>query len=155
MDLYEVIRREHVKILKTFRKLEKTIASARPAERARLLHETKSRVLALNRMENTYFYPLVNDAAEGEAAAARSRTENEEIERLLTEMEQRPGEEKDSKPLIDRLTGAIEQHIEYEEEELFPLARKIIPEEQACAVAEDAEREKERLRHEYVQRPAA
>jgi hemerythrin superfamily protein len=142
MNLYIMLHQDHEKAKNLLEQLE---ASGEDEEGRRerlfatLFRELESHAEA----EERYFYSRlkINDQARG--TVLESLGDHKDIKKLLGELDAMdkgtPGWTRKCRTLREE----VEAHILAEEEELFPLAQKVIEDEEAAGIAEDIETLKE------------
>ena len=149
MEIYAVLKRENAKILAALRKLEST-SSHQPEARQQALHTLKSHLATQRQVEENRLYPLLLASPKTYGMVGRARQENGEIETLLAQLEAADPRDHPTRFLLESLSSAIHLHVSWEENELFPQARSVIPAEQAELLGEAAAGEQEALYHRFL-----
>jgi hypothetical protein len=142
MNIFEVLRREDVRLLKILRKLEDT-TSAQAAQRELLLHQVRLHVFTLNVVLREHFYPTVVLSLSGEdqqlpGTVEKMRGEDEELERLLEQLGETDPQEKLHGTLLERLFGQVKLLAKRKEGELYEPAMRLMHQDQADTLGEMA-----------------
>lgn len=142
MNLYIMLHQDHEKAKNLFEQLE---AAGEDEESLReRLFASLVRELELHaEAEERYFYNRlkVNDSAR--RIALESLDDHNAMKRLLLELDAMDKGTPGWTRKFRGLRTEVEGHILREEEELFPMAQKVIGEEEAAGIAEDIETWKE------------
>jgi hemerythrin-like domain-containing protein len=142
MNLYEMLHQDHEKAKTLFGQLE---ATGNDQERRReqlfaaLFLELDVHTLA----EERFFYSQLKGEDQTHELTLESLDDHKQLKRMLSELDSM---DKGSPEWIGRcriLRDSVERHVEMEERELFPLARKVLEDEEAAGIAEDIESYKE------------
>jgi hypothetical protein len=140
MNIFELLRREDVRLLKILRKLEDT-TSRETEERELLLHQVRIHIFSLNEILREHFYPTVvlslskEDPALREAVE-RAKKEDDEIDGILDRLAEVQPWEKPYKHLVERLYAQARINVERRERELYEPASRLMGEDQANALGE-------------------
>jgi hypothetical protein len=142
MNIFELLRREDVRLLKILRKLEDT-TSRETQERELLLHQVRIQVYFLNEVLREHFYPTIAISLAGEdpaltEALEKARQEDEEIDALLDRLAGVQPWEKQYKLLVGRLVAQIKANAEWKEREIYERASRVMDEDQANTLGEMA-----------------
>lgn len=148
MDIFETLEQENATIRDLLGKLIDASAG-RPEERRDLFLEVSARLHSEIRAEQDHLYPLLLQFPETRETALQCRAESRGTEELLTEMAASDPEDPRFGRLVERLYGEADSRLSREERELFPKARRIVPEEQADRLGDRLEEEMHRRRGEF------
>ena len=100
------------------------------------------------RLEEEIFYPAVEQALTGQGVemAVEARQQHQEVRELLAEMSGLDRESEEFEEKLRKLQDSVEHHVEDEEGEMFPRARKAIAQEQLVQMGSLLKDTKERLK---------
>jgi hypothetical protein len=140
MNIFELLRKEEVRLLKILRKLEDT-SSREIQERELLLHQVRIHALTLNEILREHFYPTVVLSLGKEEprllqAVERAQEDDAEIERILEGLAEMQPWERSYKLLVERLVAQARLNAQWRERELFERASRLMPEGQAADLGE-------------------
>ena len=131
MDFFTLLKEEHQEAKDTFKKLSKQ----EPADTK--LAETLCKKLLLHmEMEEKYFYPKMEAIKEAEHLAIESKLEHQEAKKQIQALLKGSLDEIETKVKLETLQLEIEHHVEEEETEVFPLARKYLSKEDVQKITE-------------------
>lgn len=141
MKIYEALREDHDKQRELIAKLVETHGDS--DERDTLFKALKSELEAHAIAEERAFYvPLMEDDLSQEKAR-HSVAEHHEMDEMIEKLEDTdyssPAWLAAAKELCERVT----HHLDEEEQEVFPVAGKVISDEQATALAAEYKRERD------------
>jgi hemerythrin superfamily protein len=106
--------------------LKTILATEEAAERAELFKEFRKKMTAHNRSEEKVFYHRLEASEDARSEALEAEVEHETTDRLIEDLSRMRA--KDSDKWTARCTvlqELLEHHIEEEESEVFPAARKL------------------------------
>lgn len=129
MDAFELLKQDHEKVSGIFEKLEPTTERAQKT-REELFTQLKQELDIHAQIEEQIFYPAIKDADETHEITLEAYEEHAVVKRLLTELEAEPKETEEWKAKLTVLKENVEHHVEEEEDEMFPSARKVLSKEQ-------------------------
>lgn len=150
MEIYEALRRENAKILATIGKLEDTTAH-QPAAREERLRQLQSHIRVEKKIAEDRLYPLLLASPKTYAMVGRARQENGEIEELLAQLAAVDPGDPGARYLLENLGSLVRRHVEWEEHDLFRLARAVIAPEHAALLGEAAAGEQLELYHRFLE----
>jgi hemerythrin superfamily protein len=145
MDALELLKQDHQKVKELF---EQGQGTEDKKEQKRILREIKSELETHTRIEETVFYPAMEEHAELKDMVLESIEEHKQLKTILREISKlSPGSGK-FKPKFKVLKDDMEHHaVEEEEEKMFPGIREIIDEAELEELGEELEAAKhKRLR---------
>ena len=133
MNIYERIKQDH----KYHRELLDKIAdtSGDTEERRELFNSLLVDVKSHANAEEQSFYSLLMEKADGQEKAQHSVAEHKEANDLFDELEEMEMSNPHWLPKFKELKEELEHHMDEEENEVFTLARKIIDDKRAEAIA--------------------
>jgi hypothetical protein len=150
MNIFELLRREDIRLLKILRKLEDT-TSPQAAEREMLLHQVRIHVFPLNVVLREHIYPTIvlslgNQDQSLLEIVERARGEDEELEGLLDQLGEVSPQEKLFGTLLERLLGQGKLLAQWKERELYEPSMRLMEQDQADALGEMAFEELKAMR---------
>lgn len=123
MDAIELLERDH-KTMKAL--LERALKASAETKREELLDEIRTALVAHERMEEELFYPPLEEHKKTHDIVLEGYEEHHVADLILDELLQiEPGSEVWHAKL-KVLKESLEHHIEEEEGEMFPKARKVL-----------------------------
>lgn len=122
MDALELLKQDHQHVKELFQQADGTQDSN---ERKQLSNQIETALEIHAHIEETVFYPALEEREELKDMVAEAREEHQEVKALLEEIEdlQSDGDELDSK--LQELQETVEHHVEEEEGEMFPKVREL------------------------------
>jgi hemerythrin superfamily protein len=135
MDVYELLKTDHKTVSELFKKFEQTTTRASKT-REDLFTKIQQELELHAALEEEMLYPLLEEAEETHEIALEAVQEHDVVKKLLAELADMDlgDEEFDAKLTV--LKENVEHHVEEEEGEMFPKARKVIDKDQAKALGE-------------------
>ena len=130
MDAIDILKQDHRKVKALFSEFAST--KGRPAEQRRKTAESIVRELMVHEtLEEQVFYPAFKEAAdkEGKELVAESKEEHHVVDLLLDELQDVDLGAEDFEAKMKVLQENVEHHIDEEEKEMFPDAKKMLGEE--------------------------
>jgi hemerythrin superfamily protein len=142
MNLYEMLHKDHERVREIFAQLERTTESD-DSRRENLFTSLYRELDVHSQAEEKFLYSRLKGEDETRELVLESLDEHKEVKKLLDELESM---DKGSAEWTSRLRAcreAVDHHVQEEENELLPRARKTLDEEEAAGIAEDIEAFKE------------
>jgi len=150
MTAIEMLKKQHREVAALFDKLE----AAKSAGQRRQLFEAIADALAVHaRIEERHFYPAVKQKAT-EELLLEAVEEHLEIKRAIAELLQLDAGDKSFEAQAMMLKDEVEQHVEEEESELFPMVEGLFDEETLETLADAMEETQSELLAEGSPRDA-
>jgi iron-sulfur cluster repair protein YtfE (RIC family) len=140
MDLYQLLRQDHLKAKRLFERLGQEAETAKSRER--LFAELKQELELHTAVEEKHFYPALRDHEETEELVAEALEEHEEVKALLADLDQGDKEEEGWAEQLLELQEDVEEHVAAEESEIFPQAQKVLGAARTEEIARAIEEEK-------------
>lgn len=126
MDAITLLKDDHRRIEKLFRQFERTGEGARKT-RKRIVGQMAADLTMHTTLEEHVFYPLVRQSvAEADFVILEAREEHHVVELLLDELAKISPRDERFAPKVAVLIEAVREHVEWEEQEIFPLMRSSI-----------------------------
>ena len=128
MNALELLKQDHQKVKKL---LTSATETEDKSEQKRLSREIRTELETHARIEETIFYPALKDADETRDITLEAFEEHKLVKTLLGELESLGKDKEEWTAKFTVLKENIEHHVEEEEDEMFPKARKVLGEEGA------------------------
>ncbi len=138
MDIYELLEKDHEKVDGLFEQILDTDEEA-VTRREQLLRSLKEELEMHARLEEQLLYPRLEAFERTRQLAREAYQEHEEMRLLMSECE---SESPESSVWLERCTelqALTEEHVEKEEDELFMAARDVLGDDEARALASEAQ----------------
>lgn len=130
MNAFALLKADHKKVADILEKLDSTTERG-VKTREELFTQLKTELDVHARIEETIFYPALEEAKETRDITLEAFEEHRLIKQLLGELEKMSKDQEEWTAKFTVLKENIEHHVEDEEGEMFPNARKVLSEEQA------------------------
>lgn len=142
MDCFTLLKRDHDEVAKLLQQCQ----SEGEKKSAKETFKKVARELAVHsKLEETLLYPRLEKLDELSEQIEESYEEHGDIEDLLEEMaNMSPGDEEWASNLVE-LIDNVEHHVQEEEQEVFPVAMKLIGEDQAADLGNTLAEEKKEM----------
>jgi iron-sulfur cluster repair protein YtfE (RIC family) len=121
--IFTRLEREHGKVAAL---LLRASVTADADVRRELYPSIRTELMAHARAEEQELYPVLEQYAETRDLAAAAREEHREVERILEQLDAMDPEAEQWPLVMEHLRVTVERHVQHEERELFPKARRII-----------------------------
>lgn len=121
----EKLHKDHEKVEQLFRKLKETTDRAEKT-RLDLCQKLKHELLAHAEFEEAVFYPAVRERNGVGQQIKEGIEEHNEVKRMLEEIEAMEPTSAEFMDKIEELEQAVQHHVDEEESEIFPVAKKVI-----------------------------
>ena len=142
MNAFTLLKADHKKVAGIFEKLEPTTERG-VKTREDLFAQLKTELDVHARIEETILYPALKDADETHDITLEAYEEHAVVKRLLAELDEMSKDEEEWGAKLKVLQENVEHHVEEEEGEMFPKARKVLSDEEVEALGERLEKAKE------------
>jgi hemerythrin superfamily protein len=136
MNALEMLKQDHQKVKGLFQ--EATHATD-TSKRKDLFNKIDTELEMHAHIEETVFYPAIEDHEELKDMVAEALEEHEEAKKLLDELEELGAESHDFSSKLQQLIEAVEHHVEEEEGEMFPKIREVFEEDELEQLGQDLE----------------
>jgi hemerythrin superfamily protein len=124
MDVLELLKEDHQKVKKLFEQGQQTQDKK---QQKQIFKEIKSELERHTRLEETIFYPAMEEHEELKDMVLESLEEHKQVKTVLREMGKLSPNSEKFKPKFKVLKDNVEHHAEEEEEgKMFPKIRKVI-----------------------------
>jgi hemerythrin superfamily protein len=128
MNVLELLHQDHETVNKLFSQLLSTPSSDRD-RREELFDTLKTELIKHSHAEEKIFYPPLRDKKESHDVVVEGINEHHHVEDMLGQMEALPADSDDWLDAVQDLQEAVQHHVEEEETEIFPDARKLLGEQ--------------------------
>jgi hemerythrin superfamily protein len=136
MNALEILKHDHQKVKELFQ--EATHVSD-TSKRKDLFDKIDTELEIHAHIEETVFYPAVEDHEELKDMVAEALEEHEEAKTLLEELEEIGVDSHEFGSKLQQLIEAVEHHVEEEEGEMFPKIREVFEEDELEQLGQDLE----------------
>ncbi len=142
MNLYEMLHQDHEKVKGLFDQLE-ALGETNENRREQLFASLYQELDIHTQAEEKYFYSQLRGEDETRELTLESLDEHKMVKKLLGELDATDKGAAEWTAKFKSLRENMEQHVEMEENELFPQARKVLDDDEASGIADDIEAFKE------------
>lgn len=149
MDIFQLLKQDHEKVSAIFEKLDKT-TSRGLSTREKLFAQLDEELSIHAAVEENIFYPVLEEFDETRDIVLEGIEEHQIVKQLLAEMGEMPKDDEQWEAKCKVLSEMVEHHVNEEEKEMFPKARKVLGKARANEIAEEVEKEKIILKNEGV-----
>jgi hemerythrin superfamily protein len=140
MDALELLKEDHQKVKELFEEVEETEDQK---EKTRIFSEIQAELETHARIEETIFYPAMEQHEELKDMVLESIEEHKQVKTLLKEIDNLKSDSEKFEPKLSVLMENVEHHAEEEEEgKMFPKIREICSQEDLEKLGEELEAEK-------------
>jgi len=130
MNAFTLLKADHKKVAGILEKLDSTTERG-VKTREELFTQLKTELEVHTRIEETIFYPALEKADETRDITLEAFEEHRLVKQLLGELESMGKDKEEWTAKFTVLKESIEHHVEEEEGDMFPKARKVLGEEKA------------------------
>jgi iron-sulfur cluster repair protein YtfE (RIC family) len=142
MNAFTLLKADHKKVAGILGKIDETTERA-VKTREELFTQLKTELDIHTRIEETIFYPALKDADETRDITLEAFEEHKVVKTLLGELESLGKDKEEWTAKFTVLKENIEHHVEEEEGEMFPKARKVLGEDGAETLGTRMEKAKD------------
>ena len=122
MNALDLLTEDHQKVRQLFQQVQRIRDND---EKKELFDQIDTELAVHAEIEETIFYPALEEHDELKDMVREAREEHEQVEQLLLEIEDLATEDTDFTPQLTELEETVEHHVAEEEEEMFPRVREI------------------------------
>ena len=133
MNAFTLLKADHKKVAGILEKIDATTERG-VKTREELFTQLKSELDVHAHIEETIFYPAIEDAEETRDITLEAFEEHRIVKQLLGELETMDKGDEQWTARFTVLKENIEHHVEEEEGEMFPKAKKVLGDEEAEAL---------------------
>ena len=138
MNAFTLLKTDHKKVAGIFEKLEPTTERG-VKTREELFAQLKTELDIHARIEEEIFYPALKEAEETHDIVLEGYEEHAVVKQLLSELDELSKDDETWGAKLKVLQENVEHHVEEEEGEMFPKARKVLSTEEVEALGERLE----------------
>lgn len=142
LDIYGYLKKDHKKVAALFKKV---VNAKDMEERFEIFKEINKELTLHADPEKNTFYAAINKTKKSEEEVEHANEEHSEIKALLKKL-LKPNEDDVWLIHFGELKAIVEHHVKEEEEDIFPLAKKILSETRSRSLAEEMETEKQKIK---------
>ncbi|HEU0047448.1 MAG TPA: hemerythrin domain-containing protein [Nitrososphaera sp.] len=142
MNAFTLLKEDHDKVAGIFEQLEPTTERG-VKTREELFTRLKNELDVHTRIEEEIFYPALRDADQTHDIVLEAYEEHAVVKELLAELESLSKDDETWGAKLKVLQENVEHHVEEEEGEMFPEARKVLSTTEADALGERLEAAKQ------------
>lgn len=136
MDALELLKQDH----ETVKQLLERGQQAEPKQRKQIFKEIKTELDTHARIEETIFYPAMEEHEELKDMVLESLEEHKQLKTVLRELSKLSPNSERFKPKFKVLKDDVEHHaVEEEEGKMFPEIRKIVDQSELDQLGEELE----------------
>lgn len=139
MNAFTLLKADHKKVAGILEKIDSTTERG-VKTREELFTRLKTELDVHARIEETIFYPVLKKADETRDITLEAFEEHRLVKQLLGELDTMGKGEEQWTAKFTVLKENVEHHVEEEEGEMFPKARKVLSEEEADVLGERMEK---------------
>ena len=129
----DLLKDQHREVEKLFSAFDK---ASSPDDKEELFETIADKLAIHARIEEQYFYPAVT-AKKTEDMVLEAFVEHTSIKRLLADLLESDAEDPKFEAQMKVLKEQVEHHVEEEEEQLFPAAKKVLTKDELVALAQE------------------
>jgi hemerythrin superfamily protein len=141
-SVYDKLKEDHREVEKLFKKILDT-SEKDVEEREALFQELHTNLTAHAQAEEKIFYPVTQGEESTRSLTLEAYEEHKIAYTLLEELSELDKVSEVWMAKVKVLSEVVKHHVEEEENELFPKAKKVIEKDQSKAMAEQIEHEEE------------
>lgn len=128
MNAFTLLKADHDKVAKLLEKIEQTTERG-VKTREELFAQVKTELDLHAQIEETIFYPALEQAEETRDITLEAFEEHRLVKQLLKELESMSKDTEEWTAKFTVLKENVEHHVEEEEGEMFPKAKKVLSKE--------------------------
>jgi hemerythrin superfamily protein len=136
MNAVEVLKQDHQKVKRLFQDMRQTTDQTK---RKDLFDKIDTELQIHTHIEETVFYPAIQDHEELKDMVAEALDEHQEATTLLEELEELGAENHDFGSKMQKLIETVEHHVEEEEGEMFSKIREVFDEDELDQLGRELE----------------
>jgi hemerythrin superfamily protein len=136
MNALDILKQDHQKVKGLFQEIRKDFDRGRQKE---LFDKIDTELEIHTHIEETVFYPAVDEHEEFKDMIAEALEEHQEAKSLLDELEELGADDHDFGSKLQQLMEAVEHHVEEEEGEMFPKIQEVFDEHELEELGRDLE----------------
>jgi hemerythrin superfamily protein len=150
MNVIELLKKDHRNVSELFAAYETAKENEEEGSRQEIAQEICLELTAHAKVEEELFYPAVNAKASGDEDAQEKVKEADEehrlVKALVAEIQEMDEDDDHFDAKVKVLKDVVEHHVEEEEGELMPKAKKLLTQAALEEMGTEAEARKEKLK---------
>lgn len=143
MNVLDVLHDDHAVAERLFSDILRT-SSADKARREELFQTLKEALIKHSHAEEKVFYPQLRDKKPAHDMIEHGVDEHHKVEQLLSKMDTIPADSDDWLDALEDIHAKVKDHVEEEENDIFPKARQLLGDGELNQLTERFMRTKER-----------
>ncbi len=144
MDAFELLEQDHENVKKLLQEGDDTTERG-VKTREELFARIKQELLVHETLEEELLYPTLKEHDQTKEVSLEGYEEHHFANEVIAELEETPVDDERWGAKFSVLKENIEHHIEEEEEEMFPKARKVLGKDQIAELGEKMQERKSQL----------
>ena len=136
MNALEMLKQDHQKVKGLFQEIKHATDQSKRKE---LFDKIDAELEVHTHIEETVFYPAVDEHEELRDMVAEALEEHQEAKTMLEELEDLGAESHDFGSKLQELIEAVEHHVQEEEGEMFPKVREVFEEDELEQLGQELE----------------
>jgi hemerythrin superfamily protein len=136
MNALELLKQDHQKVKGLFQEATRATDASK---RKDLFNQIDTELEMHAHIEETIFYPAIEDHEELKDMVAEALEEHEEAKKLLGELEELGADSHEFGSKLQQLIEAVEHHVEEEEGEMFSKIHEVVEEDELEQLGEELE----------------
>jgi hemerythrin-like domain-containing protein len=142
MNAFELLKADHTKVNEIFEQLEPTTERG-VKTREELFNKLKQELTIHAQIEEKVFYPVLEEAGPTHEIVLEAYEEHNLVKQLLEELDAMPKDSEEWKAKLTVLQENVEHHVEEEEGEMFPKAKRVLTAEQIQQLGDELQAAKQ------------
>lgn len=136
-EIYQMLHQDHEKVRKLCNQMRQK-ADGSEAQRRKLFEQVRQELEIHTQFEQNSFYPAVreNGGKQANKEVQTALNEHEQVTKMLDELENMDITSDGFMQRFEKLAGALEEHIQEEENDIFRDARSAMSADQANEIGE-------------------
>jgi hemerythrin superfamily protein len=143
MNITELLKSDHREVSALISQLQAAGEDAASGAHTETFQKLKNSLTLHARIEEEIFYPALESFEETEDLIEEAYEEHEEVKQLLDEMSGLEPDDTEFQDLLAQLKYNIDDHVEEEENEVFPQAENLLGEETLDAMGDEMQQIKQ------------
>jgi len=140
-NVFDLLKKDHKKVASIFKDIE-NVKEGKTQEKKSLFQQLNTELSAHAEFEEMNLYPIIKEDKPTHDLTLESYEEHRLIKQLLNELSGMPVDKDEWDAKLKVLKEQVEHHVEEEEGELFPKAKKVLGKEEIDALTAKKEAQK-------------
>lgn len=138
------LHQDHQKVQKLLGQLQNS-AQAQDSDRDELFEQVREEILVHRIAEERTLYAMLVQHEEGREQGKHATEEHLQVENMLEQLDQMDAGDADWLPTLNQLASALDEHIEEEENDIAPLAQRLLGDDKLEQLGDSFEEEKQHI----------